>query len=157
MAIIRKFLRGQANQPTRLLATYKTAAENVLDFSLPDHGVEPGDVVLAIALPVNAIVTRVRYEIIENEGNVSACSIGDDLDPDAWELNVNLNNIPGNGLITVCSTGTVPVAGIEKHYPQPTGAFINDSISLVISSEPVVNAKIWVSAEYYIKELFENE
>ncbi len=158
MALISHFLRNQANQPTRLLAGYKTVASNVLDFSLPGDEVDTDDIVRAIILPVNAIVTSVKYEIIEGEGTgLLNITIGDGLVPTAWATAFDVDATPGTpGQIIIASTGLVPSAGQEKHYPQPMLPAIYDSIVLSPALSGLSNLKIWIAAEYYIKEVFEN-
>lgn len=155
MALVTKFTRGPANQTTRLLAGYKTVGSNVLDFGLVDHGVDSGDVVLILRIPPNAVVTSVKYEVIEGEGSIVDMIVGDGLVQNAWVASVSVQNTPGTAGQVIIGDGLVPAAGQEKLYPKPAAPVAADSIIMVPSAD-LSNLKIWFAVEYYMKEIFEN-
>ena len=120
MATITKFLKGAMTRPVKHIGSHLMQAENVLDFGAEGFkDVVASDVVKAIILPEQAVVTKLTLEVTTAEGSVVTCSVGDTDDVDGWEAAFDLYSqvllYPGTETQTAksgydCSDGKHPGA-----------------------------------------------
>jgi len=142
MATITKFLKGAMTRPVKHIGAHLMQAENVLDFGADGNDVLASDVVQAIILPEQAVVTKVTLEVTTAEGSAVTCDVGDTDDVDGWEPAFDLNAAS----VLTKSTGSYDVNG--KRYNSA-----DRTIDLVPSAD-LDTCKVWVAAEYYVRELF---
>jgi hypothetical protein len=139
MATVTDFIRGVANQPLKHLGGHKIVQENVLDFS--EFNVSAADIVQALPIQQNAILTHVRVEVITAEGGVVTLDIGDTDTDDGWDAAVDGNAaagiIGGNGVF----------AANGKRY-SAEGRTID-----IVPSADLDTAVVYIAAEYWCREV----
>jgi len=140
MATITKHLKGAANAPLAHIGGHKMVSENVLDFSLDGLDVAASDVVQALIMPDNAIVTSVLVEVLTVEGGVATLDIGNDSDDDGYLSAVDANALGG----IIKASGALVTQGTRYN---------NLTTINIVPSADLDTAKVMVSAEYYIQEL----
>lgn len=133
MAIISYFLKGPATQNLKLLGGHKGVAENFLKFA--DNNVSASDVVEAIQIPKNAIVTHVRIEVITAEGGVVTLDVGDAVDPNGWVAAADGNAAAG----VIVGAGALATNG--KRYTDV------DTIDIIPSAD-LDTVEIYIQAEF---------
>jgi len=143
MATITKFLKGAMTRPVQHIGAHLMQAENVLDFGAEGFSdIVSADVVKAIILPEQAVVTKITLEVTTAEGSVVTCSVGDTDDVDGWAAAFDLNVA---GALTV---GAGALATDGKRYNDA------DRTIDIIPSADLDACKVWIAAEYYVRELF---
>jgi hypothetical protein len=140
MATITKHLKGAASAPLVHIGGHKIVAENILDFSLDGFNVAAADVVKAIILPDNAILTDVRVETLTVEGGVAVYDVGSLADPNGWVAAADANALGG----LIKGGGALAANGLRYNA--------NATLDLIPSAD-LDTARILVIAEYYIQEL----
>lgn len=123
-------------QAPRLIGTQAVIAENLLDFS--SYNVAGSDVVQALKVPANTIVTRVWCIIKTAEGATATATVGDGTDANDWDASVDLNAAAGT--LTSSAYGTDGYSTTSKFYASA------DTIDLVVSAA-LDTAKVIVKAE----------
>jgi hypothetical protein len=142
MAIISKFLKGAASAGMKHIGGHLNVAENVLDFGAAGfNDVLASDVVEALIIPVNSVVTKVTLEVTTAEGSAVTCSVGDGDDVDGWAAAFDLN------VAAALTVGGGALATNGKRYAD------KDTIDIIPSAD-LDTCKVWIQAEYYTRELF---
>ena len=143
MATITKFLKGAMTRPVKHIGAHLMQAENVLDFGADGfNDVVASDVVQAIILPEQAVVTKVTLEVTTPEGSAVTCDVGDTDTTDGWAAAFDLN--VGSAL----TVGAGSLATNGKRYNSA------DRTIDIIPSADLDTCKVWIAAEYYVRELF---
>lgn len=143
MATITKFLKGAMTRPVKHIGSHLMQAENVLDFGEAGFDdVVASDVVQAIILPEQAVVTKVTLEVTTAEGSAVTASIGDTDDVDGWAAAFDLN---------VASALTVGAGAFATNGKRYNSA---DRTIDIVPSADLDACKVWIAAEYYVRELF---
>jgi len=143
MAIITKFVSGttltQKNIPTPgPFAGGSMLIENILDFSTSGPGeVAAADVVQALKVPVNCLVTHVQVTVITVEGATCTATVGDADGANSWDAATDLNATKGT--TTYSAAGTDAYATGGKIYKA------DDTIDLTMGHDTDA-AKILVTA-----------
>lgn len=138
MATITTFVDG--TQAVVDLASRKQANQNELDFSVTNCS--SADVVQAVKIPANALVTLVWVLVKTAEGGTATATVGDATDPDGWDASTNLNATAGT--VTYNIVGTDAYSG-GKFYSTA------DTIDLVLGNDCDA-ASVIVGAEYTMVE-----
>ena len=134
MATVTTFVSG--TQEHLDLAGRAIGACNTLNFAAT--AVSAADVVQALKIPANALVTRVTTIIRTAEGATCTATVGDGTTADGWDASVNLNAAAGTTLRSLEATDTY---GVGVFYSSA------DTIDLVMGHDTDA-AKVTVMAEY---------
>jgi len=142
MATVTKFLKGAMTRPDKHIGSHLMQAENKLDFSEAGFDdVAASDVVQAIILPEQAVVTKITLEVATAEGSVVTASIGDTDDPDGWAAAFDLN------VADALTVGAGAFATNGKRYSAA------DRTIDIVPSADLDTCVVWIAAEYYVREL----
>ena len=109
---------------------------NTLNFDTTN--VAASDVVQAIKIPANALVTRVSVIVRTAEGGTCTATVGDGTDADGWDVSSNFNAAANT--VTVSTVGTDALA-VGKFYASA------DTIDFTMSNA-AATGKVTIVAEY---------
>jgi hypothetical protein len=140
MPLRKEFTAGQ--QTVVDLKTRQVKLENTLDFAAIPCGAS--DVVEALKVPANCLITSVCCYVITAEGGTSTATVGDGVDPDGWDVSINLNSA-GPYYSGTTLTEAAPNTWADAYAP---GKFytVDDTIDLTLSAHAVDAAKVVVVA-----------
>lgn len=134
MSTISDFLKG--HPAVKGIGSNQVKAENLIDFS--KKSVLAADVVQAIRVPANALVTKVALYTITAEGATCTVTVGDGDGANSWDASANLNSVGGY----------YSAAGTDA-YAQGKFYTADDTIDLVMGHD-TDTAKVLVVAEMSI-------